>query len=69
MTLCFITKNSKMWKTQRYKCYGMIIDTNSHEKTKDTNCYEKKKGTNCYEISRDIGLPLPILSFKPKGAS
>ena len=25
-----------MWKTQRHKCYGMIIDTNDYGKTKET---------------------------------
>ena len=44
MTFYFIKENSRMWKTQRYKSYGMTIDTNSYEKTKDTNCYEISRG-------------------------
>ena len=52
MTLCFITENSRMWKTQRHKRYEMTIDTNSYGKAKDTNSYGKTKITNCYEISR-----------------
>ena len=45
MILCFITKNSRMWKTQRHKSYGMIIDTNDYGKTKETKCYEISRGT------------------------
>ena len=54
MTPCFITKNSRIWKSQIHKCYRMTTDTNNYIKTKDTNSYEKKKKkTNYYEISRD----------------
>ena len=51
MTLCFITKNSKMWKTQKHKCYRMTIDTNTYGKTKDTNCYEISRGTFWFTTS------------------
>ena len=34
-----------MWKTQRHKCYGMIIDTNGYGKKKETNYYEISRGT------------------------
>ena len=44
MTFYFIKENSRMWKTQRHKCYRMTIDTNSYEKTKDTNSYEISRG-------------------------
>ena len=58
MTFYFIKENSRMWKTQRYKSYGMTIDTNSYEKTKDTNCYEISRGfwfttSNIWERERE----------------
>ena len=37
-----------MWKTQRYKSYGMTIDTNSYEKTQTVMKYQEA-----------LGLPLP----------
>ena len=61
MTLYFITENSRTWKTQRQKCYGITIDTNSYGKTKNTNCYEISRDTFWFITSNT---PL-----KPKASS
>ena len=56
MTPCFITKDSRIWKTQIHKCYRITIDTNNYKNQKQktqTVMKKKKKKTNYYEISRD----------------
>ena len=63
MTPCFITKNSRIWKSQIHKCYRMTIDTNNYKKTKDTNSYEKKRQTIMKYQETHFGLPLPTLPF------
>ena len=66
MTPCFITKNSRIWKSQIHKCYRMTTDTNNYIKTKDTNSYEKKKKkrqTIMKYQETHFGLPLPTLPF------
>jgi len=60
MTFCLIIENSRMWKTQGHKCYGMTKDTNSYGKSEDTNCYKISKNTFWFTTSNTI----PIIPLR-----
>ena len=60
MTLCFVTENFRMWKTQRYKCYRITIDK---------QLWKNKRQTIMKYQEVPVGLSLPTLPLKPKASS